>query len=96
MVVVAVPQRKTSSQTILLSVFVADPDAERHGYALMRTLGWPSGKLYPLLAALEANGALDRRMGAPTGPGRPPRALYRLTDVGAQLAKVDPARPRTR
>jgi DNA-binding PadR family transcriptional regulator len=94
MVVVAVPTRKTSSRTILLSVFAADRDAEWHGYALMRALGWPSGKLYPLLAALEADGALTAREGAPTGPGRPPRTLYRLTDHGAGRAQepLDAAR----
>ncbi len=85
MVPVAVPQRKTSSLALLLAVFTTDPDAEWHGYSLMRVLGWPSGKLYPLLAALEAGGHLTSRLGEPTGPGRPQRRLYRLARQDATL-----------
>jgi PadR family transcriptional regulator, regulatory protein PadR len=86
MVVVAVPQRKTSSLYVLLAVFAGNPTAEWHGYALMNILGWRSGKLYPLLAMLEANGSITSHMGEPTGPGRPPRRLYRLTTDGAATA----------
>ncbi|HVC30488.1 MAG TPA: PadR family transcriptional regulator [Steroidobacteraceae bacterium] len=78
----------TSPQTrSLLGALAADPQSWRHGYELSKLTGLKSGTLYPLLMRLEAQGMLASRWGAPLGPGRPPRHLYRLTRAGLALAR---------
>jgi hypothetical protein len=42
----------TLAVAAVLRVFLDDPDAPRYGYELMRRTGFPSGKLYPILARL--------------------------------------------
>lgn len=85
MVLVTAPRRKTGSLSTLYAIFADEPGKDWYGYGLMRTLGWTSGKLYPLLARLESRGLLTSWMQDPTAPGRPPRRVYRLK-VGAPQA----------
>jgi PadR family transcriptional regulator PadR len=78
----------TSPQTrSLLGALAAKPQSWRHGYELSKLTGLKSGTLYPLLMRLEAQGMLASRWGAPRGPGRPPRHMYRLTRAGLALAR---------
>lgn len=86
---VALSRRKTSSLARLYDVFAEQPGNVWYGYGLMRMLSWSSGKLYPLLARLEARGLLVSWREDPKEPGRPPRRVYRLTP-GAP-AKLPPA-----
>lgn len=77
-------------------------DSERHGYEIKkqveRILGGRSinnNVLYPALRRFEEQGAIQR-VAARTGPGRPPRNVYRLTDTGHDLLQsmirdADPA-----
>src|SRR5262249_52308029 len=51
--------RVTVAVACVLRVFLDDVGAPRYGYELMRLTGYPSGKLYPILARLEAAGWLD-------------------------------------
>lgn len=81
--------RKTGSLATLYGVFTEQPGNQWYGYGLMRTLGWSSGKLYPLLAQLESRGLLTSCREDPKEPGRPPRRVYRLT-AGAP-AQLPPA-----
>ena len=50
--------RVTVAVARVLREFVADASEPRYGYELMQLTGFPSGKLYPILARLQ-----QRRMG---------------------------------
>ncbi len=75
----------------VLRVFVADPAAEWHGYALMQETGFASGKMYPVLAALTRAGILIREEESidTVEAGRPKRFLYRLSPEGAEIARYE-------
>jgi DNA-binding PadR family transcriptional regulator len=78
-------------------------DGERHGYEIKkqveRILGGRSinnNVLYPALRRFEEQGAIQRVAAAESGPGRPPRNVYRLTGAGhdllqAMIRDADPA-----
>src|SRR5579863_8898167 len=79
-------------------------DGERHGYEIKkqveRILGGRSinnNVLYPALRRFEEQGAIQRVPAeSGPGPGRPPRNVYRLTDIGhdllqAMIRDADPA-----
>ncbi|HEX6523835.1 MAG TPA: PadR family transcriptional regulator [Streptosporangiaceae bacterium] len=74
----------------VLRAFLADPDAERYGYDLMKVAKLPSGTLYPLLARLEADGLVRSQWEPPRedAGGRPPRKFYRLTAEGERVARL--------
>jgi DNA-binding PadR family transcriptional regulator len=75
---------------------------ERHGYEIKKSVerivgGRPlnNNVLYPALRRFEDQGAIER-VAAQSGPGRPPRNTYRLTDTGhdllqAMIRDADPA-----
>ena len=75
----------------VLREFLGDPTRYRHGYDLMQATGYPSGKLYPILARLQHAGWLTRSREEidPSHAGRPARYLYRLSDEGAELARQE-------
>jgi PadR family transcriptional regulator PadR len=88
--------RMTLAVATLLRAFLEDPLEARYGYDLMRQTGFASGKLYPVLARLEAAGWLVKEVEAvdPAAVGRPARRHYRLTGEGVvaarrELAAVD-------
>jgi DNA-binding PadR family transcriptional regulator len=66
---------------------LADGDVWRHGYELSQKANVRSGTLYPLLLRLESQGVLEAEWRPSTGPGRPPRHVYRLTGEGRALAQ---------
>jgi PadR family transcriptional regulator, regulatory protein PadR len=76
--------RFTHNVAVLLQAFLTDAAEPRYGYDLMRATGFASGKLYPMLAKLEAAGWLETEMEQidPTAAGRPPRRWYRLSEDG--------------
>jgi PadR family transcriptional regulator PadR len=75
----------------LLRAFLSDVSRRRYGYELMEETGFPSGKLYPILAKLTRAGWLvrDREDIDPTAAGRPVRYMYVLTDGGTEAARVE-------
>lgn len=81
--------RITVAVATLLNAFLEDPAEARYGYDLMRHTGFPSGKLYPILARLETAGWLVKETEAvdPVSVGRPPRRLYRLSGEGQAAAE---------
>lgn len=81
--------RITLAVATVLRVFVEEVGALRYGYELMQLTGYPSGKLYPILARLEAAGWLSTEMEQvdTSVEGRPPRRWYRLTEDGAVAAR---------
>lgn len=75
----------------VLRAFLADASRARYGYDLMRETGFPSGKLYPILAKLTGAGwlAREREEIEPAVAGRPARFMYRLTGPGTQEARYE-------
>src|SRR3954469_23697017 len=83
--------RVTVAVATVLRLFVDDPTEARYGYDLMRQTGFPSGKLYPILARLESAGwlAKEREQVDPGDAGRPARRMYRITGAGLQQARLE-------
>lgn len=79
----------TLAVATLLRIFLQDPVESRYGYDLMQLTGFPSGKLYPILARLEAAGWLRKEVESvdPSAAGRPARRHYRLTGEGLVVAR---------
>lgn len=79
----------TMAVAVVLRVFLDDLAQPRYGYELMRSTGFASGKLYPLLARLERAGWLIKEVEEvdPATVGRPARRLYRLSEDGVQQAR---------
>jgi DNA-binding PadR family transcriptional regulator len=75
----------------VLRVFLENPAQPHYGYELMQATGFPSGKLYPMLAKLQAGGWLtkEREDIDPSVVGRPPRRLYRLSPEGTRAAREE-------
>jgi PadR family transcriptional regulator, regulatory protein PadR len=86
----ALPPPQMTTQTLtVLSVMLSDPDAECYGLQLSGRSGLKPGTIYPILDRLLKAGWLERRWEGidPTVEGRPRRRLYRLTAVGAVVAR---------
>jgi PadR family transcriptional regulator PadR len=91
--------RMTIAVAKVLRTFLDDLSQPRYGYELMRLTGFPSGKLYPILARLQGAGwliratedvELVRALGEldPARAGRPAaRRLYRLSPAGIEAAR---------
>ncbi|MEY9857877.1 PadR family transcriptional regulator PadR [Catenulispora sp. GAS73] len=81
--------RVTLAVATVLRIFLQDPVEARYGYDLMQLTGYPSGKLYPILARLEAAGWLSKEVEHvdPATAGRPARRHYRLTGEGLVAAR---------
>src|SRR6266536_2514420 len=81
--------RMTIAVATVLRTFLDDISEPRYGYELMRLTGFPSGKLYPILARLERAGWLikEREDIDPAAAGRPARRLYRLSPESIQTAR---------
>jgi PadR family transcriptional regulator, regulatory protein PadR len=80
--------RVTVAVAAVLRVFLEDCERSRYGYELMQVTGFPSGKLYPVLARLERAGwlAKEREPVDPVSAGRPARRLYRISEEGIAAA----------
>lgn len=83
--------RITVATARLLRAFLDDASQPRYGYDLMQETGFPSGKLYPILARLRNAGWLARKLEDidPVMAGRPARWMYRLTSRGAEQARYE-------
>jgi DNA-binding PadR family transcriptional regulator len=83
--------RITVATAKLLRAFLADVSRPRYGYDLMEETGFPSGKLYPILARLTRAGWLIRKREDidPVAKGRPARYLYSLTARGTESARYE-------
>jgi len=83
--------RMTVATARLLKIFLADVSRPRYGYDLMEETGFPSGKIYPILARLTRAGWLtrEREQIDPAEVGRPARYLYCLTAQGTEAARYE-------
>jgi DNA-binding PadR family transcriptional regulator len=86
--------RRPSAQTLLVvNALAGEPGAWRYGYELGQQVGLKAGSLYPILIRLRDRGLLEASWEDDPSPGRPPRHLYRLSDVGAHWAAEVAAEP---
>jgi PadR family transcriptional regulator, regulatory protein PadR len=83
--------RITVAVAQVLREFLADPSRPRYGYDLMRSTGFASGKLYPILARLCHAGWLVRSAEDidASEEGRPVRYMYQLSGEGAEQARLE-------
>lgn len=81
--------RITVAVATVLRLFLEEETNPRYGYDLMQATGFPSGKIYPILARLQRAGLLARELETVEAAeaGRPPRTLYRLTPLGQTTAQ---------
>jgi PadR family transcriptional regulator PadR len=81
----------TVAVATVLRIFIDELTQPRYGYELMQLTGFPSGKLYPILARLERAGWLtkEQELADPAVAGRPVRRLYRLSEAGIRGASYE-------
>jgi DNA-binding PadR family transcriptional regulator len=75
----------------VLRALLEDPTKERYGLELCHLTGLPAGTIYPILTRLEVqHGWLDCWWEEPdaANPSRPRRRYVRLTEDGAQAARL--------
>ncbi|GAA2577565.1 PadR family transcriptional regulator [Dactylosporangium fulvum] len=81
--------RRLSPQTAAVLAALAERGAGwSHGYDLCRALGLKAGTVYPILIRLTERGQVETSWETDPPRGRPARHLYRLTTVGAELART--------
>jgi len=76
---------------LVLRALLADPTQEKYGLQLCTEAKLPSGTIHPILARLERQfGWLTSRWedAVPAEEGRPRRRYYRLTEDGAERARI--------
>jgi PadR family transcriptional regulator, regulatory protein PadR len=87
--------RMTLQTQLVLRVMLAEPASEHYGLQLCEETGLPSGTIYPIAARLEQFGWVTSNWEDPAEhvtEGRPRRRYYRLTDEGAEQARIALAR----
>jgi PadR family transcriptional regulator, regulatory protein PadR len=69
---------------------LAEPTRETYGLKICQDAGLPSGTIHPILARLERLGWAESRWeeADPQEEGRPRRRYYRLTEDGAERARI--------
>jgi PadR family transcriptional regulator, regulatory protein PadR len=83
--------RMTIPTQLVLRALLADPAREMYGLQICAGAGLPSGTIHPILARLEHEyGWLTSRWEniKPEDEGRPRRRYYRLTEDGAERARL--------
>lgn len=75
---------------LVLRALLAEPTREMYGLQVCQAAGLPSGTIHPILARLEGQGWLESRWedAVPQDEGRPRRRYYRLTEDGAERARI--------
>jgi PadR family transcriptional regulator len=83
--------RMTIPTQLVLRALLAEPTQEMYGLQICEQAGLPSGTIHPILARLEKeHGLLTSRWEdiRPEDEGRPRRRYYRLTEDGAERARI--------
>jgi PadR family transcriptional regulator, regulatory protein PadR len=82
---------------LVLRELLADPAREMYGLEICTAAGLPSGTIHPILARFEALGWLESRWEdvSPQQEHRPRRRYYRLTEDGAERARIALAQAHT-
>ena len=83
--------RMTIPTQLVLRTLLTEPTQEMYGLQICAGAGLPSGTIHPILARLEREyGWLSSRWEDinPEEKGRPRRRYYRLTEEGAERARI--------
>ena len=82
--------RMTLPTQLVLRALLAEPGREMYGLQICEAAGLPSGTIHPILARFEGLGWLESRWEdiEPEEQGRPRRRYYRLTEDGAERARI--------
>jgi PadR family transcriptional regulator PadR len=83
--------RMTIPTQLVLRALLAEPTQEMYGLQICEQAGLPSGTIHPILARLEReHGWLTSRWEdvVPQEEGRPRRRYYKLTEDGAERARI--------
>ncbi len=82
--------RMTITVQLVLRAMLAEPTQEMYGLEICTAAGLPSGTIHPVLARLEGLGWLESRWedAVPAEEGRPRRRYYKLTEDGAERARI--------
>ena len=82
--------RMTLATQLVLRAMLAEPTREMYGLQICQAAELPSGTIHPILARLERLGWLESHWedAAPQVEGRPRRRYYRLTEDGAERARI--------
>jgi PadR family transcriptional regulator, regulatory protein PadR len=82
---------------LVLRALLDKPTQEMYGLQICAAAGLPSGTIHPILARFEGLGWLESRWedANPQEEGRPRRRYYRLTEDGAERARVAVAQAAT-
>lgn len=82
---------------LVLRAMLEEPTDEKYGLQISEASGLPSGTIHPILARLEGLGWLESQWEEvdPHKQGRPRRRYYRLTEDGAERARIALAQART-
>jgi PadR family transcriptional regulator PadR len=83
--------RMTLQTQLVLRVALTEPTSEWYGLQMVRATALPSGTVYPIIARLERCDWITSRWEDPkehVTEGRPRRRYYRLTDKGAEAARL--------
>lgn len=75
---------------LVLRAMLAEPTKEMYGLQICQEAGLPSGTIHPILARLEGLGWLESHWedAVPQDEGRPRRRYYRMTQDGAERARI--------
>ena len=89
--------RMTLPTQLVLRALLAEPGREMYGLQICEAAGLPSGTIHPILARFEGLGWLESRWEdiEPEEQGRPRRRYYRLTEDGAERARIALAQANT-
>jgi len=82
--------RMTLATQLVLRAMLAEPTKETYGLQVCQDAGLPSGTIHPILARLERLGWVESRWEDvnPQEEGRPRRRYYKLTEDGAERARI--------
>ena len=82
--------RMTLATQLVLRAMLAEPTREMYGLQICQVAELPSGTIHPILARLERLGWLESHWEdtVPQEEGRPRRRYYRLTEDGAERARI--------
>jgi PadR family transcriptional regulator, regulatory protein PadR len=82
--------RMTIPTQLVLRAMLAEPTREMYGLQICQAAELPSGTIHPILARLERLGWLESHWedAVPQEEGRPRRRYYRLTEDGAERARI--------
>ncbi|RCG17793.1 PadR family transcriptional regulator [Sphaerisporangium album] len=81
----------TMQTQALLRIVLSEPTREWYGLQMCEATGLPSGTIYPIITRLQQAGWIESRWEQPeehAHEGRPRRRYYRLTDDGAEQARL--------